>query len=391
MGPLEGVKIIELAGIGPGPMAAMQLADMGATVLRIERREAVDLGVKRPLKFNLLLRNRQSIALDLKDPASIRLVLDLVAQADALIEGFRPGVTERLGLGPEVCLARNPRLVYGRMTGWGQAGPLSHAAGHDINYIALTGALRAIGRKDQPPSIPLALVGDFGGGAMFLAMGVLAALVNARSTGLGQVVDAAIVDGVSSLATAFHGLAAAGQWKDERGSNVLDSGAPFYDVYECSDGEWISVGPLEARFHADLLRRLEVDPSEIGEQFDEAGWPQARALYQRVFRTRSRAAWCELLEGTDVCFSPVLSFAEAAVHPHLKARETLIDIEGVVQPAPAPRFARTPSERPRPPEAALQGDALHDLLDRWLPAAQSAAWRSAGVPAAAPQPPAQDT
>lgn len=379
MGPLAGIKIIELAGIGPGPMAAMQLADMGATVLRIERREAADLGVKRPLKFNLLLRNRPSIALDLKDPDAIRLVLDLVCEADALIEGFRPGVTERLGLGPDICLARNPRLVYGRMTGWGQSGPLAQAAGHDINYISLTGALRAIGRKDQPPTVPLALVGDFGGGAMFLVMGVLAALLNARATGQGQVVDAAIVDGAASLATAFYGLSAAGQWNDQRGSNILDSGAPFYDVYECSDGQWISIGPIEGRFHADLLRRLDIDPSTIGGQFDEAAWPQAKAAYERVFKTRTRSEWCELLEGTDVCFAPVLSFEEAADHPHLKARGTLIEIDGVVQPAPAPRFERTSAQTPKPPQAPLHGAAAQQLLAQWLPPDRSETWRNSAL------------
>ena len=379
MGPLAGIKIIELAGIGPGPMAAMQLADMGATVLRIERREAADLGVKRPLKFNLLLRNRPSIALDLKEPDAIRLVLDLVSEADALIEGFRPGVTERLGLGPDICLARNPRLVYGRMTGWGQSGPLAQAAGHDINYISLTGALRAIGRKDQPPTVPLALVGDFGGGAMFLVMGVLAALLNARATGQGQVVDAAIVDGAASLATGFYGLSAAGQWNDERGSNILDSGAPFYDVYECSDGQWISIGPIEGRFHADLLRRLDIDPSTIGGQFDEAAWPQAKAAYERVFKTRTRSEWCELLEGTDVCFAPVLSFEEAADHPHLKARGTLIEIDGVVQPAPAPRFERTSAQTPKPPQAPLRGAAAQQLLAQWLSPDRCETWRGSAL------------
>lgn len=372
MGPLNGVKIIELAGIGPGPMAAMQLADMGATVLRIERLEPADLGIKRALKFNLLLRNRKAIALDLKDPESIRLVLDLVATADALIEGFRPGVTERLGLGPDVCLARNPKLVYGRMTGWGQTGPLAAAAGHDINYISLTGALHAIGRKGQPPSVPLALAGDFGGGAMFLAMGILAGILHARATGQGQVVDAAIVDGAASLATAFYGLSASGDWSSERGTNILDSGAPFYDVYECQDGQWISIGPIEARFHGDLLRRLEIDPAEIGSQFDRQAWEQAKQVFARVFRTRTRDAWCALLEGTDVCFAPVLSFAEAPHHPHLKARQTLIAVDGVVQPAPTPRFSHTPSARPTPPEAPGAAD---EVLAGWLSPAQRAAWR----------------
>ena len=370
-GPLAGIRIVELAGIGPGPMAAMQLADMGATVLRIERREPADLGVPRPLQYNLLLRNRQSIALDLKDPQAVQLVLELVGEADALIEGFRPGVTERLGLGPDACLARNPKLVYGRMTGWGQDGPLAQAAGHDINYIALTGALNAIGRKDQPPTAPLALVGDFGGGAMFLAMGVLAALLHARATGQGQVVDAAIVDGAASLATVFYGLHAAGQWNEARGSNVLDTGAPHYDCYECSDGRWISIGPIEARFHADLVHRLGLDLAAIGWPGDQSRWPAARAAFAAAFKTRTRDAWCALLEGTDVCFAPVLSFAEAPQHPHLRARGTFVEVDGVTQPAPAPRFSATPSARPTAPAAPAGAAALRG----WLPAGRVADWQ----------------
>lgn len=371
MGPLAGIKVVELAGIGPGPMAAMQLADMGATVLRIERRAPADLGVPRPLKYNLLLRNRQSIALDLKDPEAVRLVLDLVAEADALIEGFRPGVTERLGLGPDACLARNPKLVYGRMTGWGQDGPLANAAGHDINYIALTGTLNAIGRAGQPPTTPLALVGDFGGGAMFLAMGMLAALLHARASGEGQVVDAAIVDGAASLATAFYGMHAAGQWNDARGSNVLDTGAPHYDSYECSDGRFISIGPIEARFHAELAQRLGLDLDAIGRPSDQARWPAAREAFARAFKKRSRDEWCVLLEGTDVCFAPVLSFAEAPQHPHLQARGTFVEIDGVTQPAPAPRFSATPSARPTGPAAPIGAEALQG----WLPAGRIAAWQ----------------
>ena len=371
MGPLTGVKIVELAGIGPGPMAAMHLADLGATVLRIERAEPADLGVPRPLKFDLLKRNRQAIALDLKDVRAIELVLELVAEADALIEGFRPGVMERLGLGPDVCLARNPRLVYGRMTGWGQDGPLAHAAGHDINYIAVAGVLNAIGRAGQAPTAPLALVGDFGGGAMFLVMGVLAALLHARGSGQGQVVDAAIVDGAASLGTVFHGLVASGQWHDERGSNILDTGAPHYDCYPCADGHWISVGPIEARFHAELARRLGLDPAELGPPGDRAHWPRARDVLARVFRTRPRQAWCELLEGTDVCFAPVLSFGEAPAHPHLKARGTFVEVEGVTQPAPAPRFSATPTTMPTAPQAPSGAQALHG----WLSAERIAAWQ----------------
>ncbi len=373
MGPLSGVKVIELAGIGPGPMAAMLLADMGATVLRIERKEPADLGVKRPLKYNLLLRNRKSIALDLKDPESVQLVLDLIKESDALIEGFRPGVTERLGLGPDVCLKANPKLVYGRITGWGQHGPLAHAAGHDLNYIALTGALDAIGRKGQPPSIPLALLGDFGGGALYLAMGVLAGIIEARQSGQGQVVDAAIVDGVASMATAFFGMAAGGIWQAERGSNILDSGAPFYDVYQCKDGLWISVGPIEARFHADLLQRLDLDPTEFGNHLDATNWPTMRAKLAQVFSTRTRDAWCELLEGTDACFAPVLSFAEAPGHSHLKARNTFIEVDGVTQPAPAPRFSRTPSGKPRPAQEPTAA-SMEEVLAQWLPQAQLQAW-----------------
>ncbi|RAS03485.1 CaiB/BaiF CoA transferase family protein [Cupriavidus alkaliphilus] len=371
-GPLAGVKIIELAGIGPGPMAAMLLADMGADVLRIERETPVDLGVPKPLRYNLTLRNRRMIALDLKQPQAVQRVLRLVAEADGLIEGFRPGVTERLGLGPDQCLARNSRLVYGRITGWGQHGPLAHVAGHDINYIALTGALDAIGRNGEPPAVPLALLGDMSGGALYLAMGMLAALLEARTSGQGQVVDAAIVDGTASMAMTFFGLAAAGKWRAQRGSNILDSGAPFYDVYQCADGKWISIGPIEARFHAELLQRMGLRAEAIGGQMDEASWPRARAVLAAAFRARSRADWCALLEGTDVCFAPVLSFAEAPEHPHLKARGTFVEVDGVVQPAPAPRFSRTPAAEPTPPQAP--GD-LGEALAGWLAPAEIAAWQ----------------
>lgn len=375
MGPLHGIKIIELAGIGPGPMTAMLLADMGATVLRIERKDPVDLGVKRELKYNLLLRNRQCISLDLKNPGAVALVLRLVENADALIEGFRPGVTERLGLGPDACLACNPRLVYGRITGWGQEGPLAHAAGHDINYIALTGVLDAIGRHGQPPSVPLALLGDFGGGALYLALGMLAALLEAGRSGQGQVVDAAIVDGVASMATAFFGLAAAGTWRPERGSNILDSGAPFYDVYACSDGKWISIGPIEGRFFKHLLRALDIGDEifpAAHDHLDPTLWSRLRAVLAERFRGQTRQAWCEQLEGLDVCFAPVLSLDEAPQHPHLKARATFIDIEGVTQPAPAPRFSRSAALAPHAPRAASP-DTFDDALQGWLSAAELAA------------------
>lgn len=370
MGPLHGIRIIELASIGPSPMACMLLADLGADVVRIDRTEATELGVKRPPKYNLLMRNRRLMALDLKRPEAVAQVLELVEHADVLIEGFRPGVTERLGLGPEACLARNPRLVYGRMTGWGQDGPLSQAAGHDLNYVALTGIIHAIGREGQAPAIPLALTGDMGGGALYLALGVLAALLEARTSGQGQVIDAAIVDGAASLATIFYGLHAAGIWQDSRGSNVLDSGAPFYDVYECSDGHWISIGPLEARFYAQLLNKLALDPDALGAQNDRASWPRAKVQIAQRFRSRTRAAWCELLEGTDVCFAPVLSFSEAPRHPHLQARRTFVEVEGVVQPAPAPRFSRTVPSVPRPPCERPDTDAAA-LLGEWGRGARS--------------------
>lgn len=362
MGPLKGMKVVELAGIGPGPMCAMLLADMGATVLRIDRREPVDLGNPRPLKYNLLLRNRQSIALDLKQPAAVELVLKLVSQADGLIEGFRPGVVERLGLGPDVCLSRNPRLVYGRMTGWGQSGPLAAAAGHDLNYIALTGALHSIGRKGQPPTPPLNLLGDYAGGSLYLAMGMLAAVIEARQSGKGQVVDAAIVDGTASLMTSVFGLHAAGLVSLERGTNTSDSGAYFYDVYECADGQWVSVAPIEARFHAQFLRLMEIAPEEIGDQRERSNWDRARAVLAKRFRTRSRAEWCKLLEGTDSCFAPVLTMAEAPQHEHLRARGTFVEVDGIVQPAPAPRFSRSVTDKPTAPAAPDAGHALEGWL-----------------------------
>ncbi len=378
MGPLAGIKIVEFAGIGPGPLAAMLLADMGATVLRIDRREAADLGVKKELKYNLTLRNRKAIALDLKDPQAVALVKELVQDADVLLEGFRPGVTERMGLGPDDCLAINPRLVYGRITGWGQTGPLAKAAGHDINYISLTGALNAIGRNGQLPAPPLALLGDMSGGALYLVMGVLAAIIEAKHSGKGQVVDAAIVEGTASMSTIFYGLTASGQWNPERGSNVLDSGAHYYDVYPCKDGKLVSVGPIEGRFYKELLGHLDIDPTAIGAQLDPANWPKARELFAAAFLRKTRAEWCAQLEGTDVCFAPVLSFEEAPEHPHLKARGTFVEIDGVKQPAPAPKFSRTQPATPTGPEAA-RIEGIDTALAGWLSADRIASWRDTGV------------
>lgn len=343
-GPLQGVKVVELAGIGPGPMCAMLLSDLGAEVIRVDRPVEADLGVPRSRAYNVLNRGRRSIAVDLKHPDGVEVVLGLVEQADALIEGFRPGVTERLGLGPDVCLARNPRLVYGRMTGWGQDGPLAHAAGHDINYIALTGVLDAIGPAGGPPVPPLNLVGDFGGGALYLAFGVCAGIIEARSSGEGQVIDAAMVDGSASLLSAVYGIHGSGGWNAERGTNLLDSGAHFYGTYECADGKWISIGSIEGKFHAELLEKVGLDTTDIPDRFDRSRWPEHKARLTELFASKTRDEWCEIMEGSDVCFAPVLSMAEAPEHPHNAKRGTFVEVEGVVQPGPAPRFSRTPGE-----------------------------------------------
>lgn len=365
MGPLAGVKVMEIAGVGPSPMCAMILADLGATVLRIERTAPVELGLERPPELNLLNRGRQVIALDLKSRDGVEVALALAERADILIEGFRPGVMERLGLGPDICFERNRRLVYGRMTGWGQDGPLSGAAAHDLNYIAITGALDAIGRKGQPPSIPLNLLGDFGGGALYLAVGVLAALSEASRSGTGQVVDAAIVDGTLSLMTMVYGNLAAGIWRPERGTNVTDSGAPFYNVYECADGKYVSIAAVELRFFRELLDRMGIDESSIPDRLDRATWQETQGVLAEHFRTRTRNDWCALLEGTDSCFAPVLSMAEAASNAHIKARSSLIEIAGVMQPAPAPRFSRTTADKPSPPRRVSRPEAL-GWLQRWL-------------------------
>jgi len=378
VGPLAGLRIVELAGIGPGPLAAMLLADLGATVIRVDRKEPSGLGAPRPLQFDLGLRNRKSIQVDLKDPAGVALVLELVEKADALIEGFRPGVTERLGVGPDDCLRRNPKLVYGRVTGWGQDGPLAQSAGHDLNYIAITGVLNAIGREGAAPTIPLNVIGDYAGGSLYLALGILAGVLEARSSGKGQVVDAAIVDGVASLMTALIGLRAAGMSTAERGTNLLDSGAPFYEVYECADGQHVSIGPIEHKFYLQLLQRLELDDPALTNQMDRRSWPEAKRLFAARFKTKTRAEWTQLLEGTDVCFAPVLDLEEAYEHPHLKARKTFIEIAGVMQPAPAPRFSRTQPDTPQPPAEPSAANALAALKD-WLTEERIAALVAAGT------------
>jgi crotonobetainyl-CoA:carnitine CoA-transferase CaiB-like acyl-CoA transferase len=378
VGPLAGIKVVELAGIGPGPMCAMLLADLGATVLRIDRPGPQDLGVARPLRYDLLLRGRRSLAVDLKRPQGKALALRLVERADALIEGFRPGVTERLGLGPEDCLARNPRLVYGRVTGWGQEGPLAHAAGHDINYISLVGALHAFGRRGQAPVPPLNLLGDFAAGALYLALGIVSAILDVQRSGKGQVVDAAMVDGTASMLTAFHGLVAAGLATHERGTNTLDTGAHFYNAYECADGRWISVAAIEGKFYAELLHRLDIDPATMPAQMDREHWPAAQERLAALFKTRTREEWCRLLEGTDACFAPVLTTDEAALHPHNKARRTYVEIDGIVQPAPAPRFSRTVPDLPIPPQPN-DPEQVEAALAAWLEPGEIAALSKAGV------------
>jgi alpha-methylacyl-CoA racemase len=363
MGVLSGYKVIEFAGIGPAPMCAMLLSDMGAEVLRIDRAEDANLGIPTDAKYSVLNRGRRSVALDLKRKEGTEVALKLIGRADALIEGFRPGVMERLGLGPEPCLARNPRLVYGRMTGWGQDGPLAHAAGHDINYIALTGALHSIGRKGEAPVPPLNLVGDFGGGGVYLALGVVGALLEAQKSGKGQVIDVAMIDGASSLMAAIYGLRAAGRWTDQRGDNILDTGAHYYDVYETRDGKYVSVGSIEPKFYAELLRLTGLEHEELPRQNDRVAWPTLKERVAAIFRTKTRDEWCRLMEGSEVCFAPVLSMQEAPNHPHNRERGTFVEFEGVVQPAPAPRFSRTPSAIQRPP--ARPGEHTEEALREW--------------------------
>ncbi len=377
MGPLAGVRIIELAGIGPGPFCAMMLADMGADVIRVERSAAVRGGDPDVPPADVMLRGRRSIGVDMKSPEGLEAVMRLVESADGLIEGFRPGVTERLGVGPADCHARNPRLVYGRMTGWGQEGPYAQAAGHDINYISLAGALEPMGRVGEAPVPPLNLVGDFGGGGMYLAFGMVCAILEARQSGEGQVVDAAMVDGAASLMTFFHGFRAMGIWNDERGTNLLDTGAHFYDVFECSDGEYVSIGSIEPQFYAELREKLELTDAKWDQQMSRSMWPELKAELTDIFKGRTRDEWCELMEHTDICFAPVLSMEEAPKHPHNVHRGTFVERNGVVQPGPAPRFSRTEAEIQRPPAHA--GQHTDELLaDVGYAADEIAALREAG-------------
>ncbi len=374
-GPLQGIRVIEMAGLAPGPFAAMMLADMGAQVLRVDRPDPAPRAM--PQRYYFTDRNRRSIAVDLKSAEGVALVRRLLGQADALIEGFRPGVMERLGLGPDACLALNPRLVYGRMTGWGQDGPLAMTPGHDINYIALSGALEAIGEAGRPPVPPLNLVGDFGGGGMYLAFGIACALIEAARSGQGQVVDAAMVDGAASLMTYFHGYRAGGKWPG-RGRSVTGGGSPFYAIYETSDGKYVSVGSAEPKFYAELLRQTGLDQAGLPDRGDPANWPVIRERLAAVFRTRTRDEWCNRLETSETCFAPVLDMAEAAAHPHNVARGTFIEVDGMVQPAPAPRFSRTPSARPT--AGVEPGLDLEAALAGWgLDRAEIAALSAAGV------------
>jgi alpha-methylacyl-CoA racemase len=364
-GPLSGYRIIELAGIGPGPFAAMMLADMGAEVVRVERAASVRGPAPESPHFDVLLRGRRNIAIDLKHPDGVATLLDLVASADGLIEGFRPKVMERLGIGPDVCLERNPKLVFGRMTGWGQTGPMADAAGHDINYISLAGALAHFGRAGEAPVPPLNMVGDFGGGGMFLAFGVVCALLEAQRSGQGQVVDAAMVDGSAVLMSMFWAFKAIGLFDErQRGTNLLDTGAHFYDVFRCADGEYISIGSIEPQFYAELLRLtgLEGDAG-FAKQMDKSAWPQLKERLAAVFVTKQRDEWCRLMEATDVCFAPVLTMSEAAQHPHNVARGTFVEVAGLTQPAPAPRFSRTGAEIVSPP--AHPGQHSAEILRDW--------------------------
>ncbi len=362
MGPLSGLKILEFEAIGPGPYCGMMLADMGADVLLIDRPDDPRLGFGRDRWFDVMMRGRRSATLDLKSKSGVEAALALAGKADAIIEGFRPGVMERLGLGPDALLAKNPRLVYGRMTGWGQEGPLAPRSGHDINYIALTGVLNAIGRAGGGPVPPLNLIGDFGGGGMLLAFGIACALVEAQRSGKGQVVDAAMVDGASLLAAMFSGMMAAGRWNETRGNNVLDTGAPWYDVYETADGKYVAIGSIEPKFYEELLLRLDLKGEGLPSQHDRKGWPLLRKAFERKFKSRTRDEWCAVFEGSDACFAPVLSFTEARAHPHNVARGTFLRSGKVDQPAPAPRFSRTPgSIRREPPERGEGGaQALAD-------------------------------
>ncbi len=371
-GPLSGLKVVEFAGIGPGPFCGMLLSDLGADVVRIDRK-----GGGRGSRFDVTARGRRSVALDLKTPQAIGACLKLVESADILFEGFRPGVMERLGLGPDVALKRNPKLVYGRMTGWGQFGPYASAAGHDMNYIAITGALHAIGTKDKPVP-PLNLVGDFGGGALYLAFGLMAGVISARATGQGQVIDCAMSDGAASLMAMFYGMKASGGWTEERRDNLLDGGAHFYDTYQCSDGLWIAIGSIEPQFYALLLEKTGINDPQFKNQMSRAEWPELKEKLATVIRTKTRDEWCALMDATDVCFAPVLTLDEAPNHPHNAARETFVTVEGVVQPAPAPRFSGTPGAVQGPPPA-IGADNEAALKDWGFSADDIAGLQSAGA------------
>ena len=356
MGPLKGLKIIEMAGIGPGPFCGMVLADLGAEIIRVDRASAIGTGSKQEPSN----RGKKSIAVDLKAKEGVEVVLKLVETADAIFEGFRPGVMERLGIGPEVCMARNDRIVFGRMTGWGQEGPLANAAGHDINYISLSGALAAIGRPGSPPVPPLNLIGDFGGGGMLLALGLVAALLESKESKQGQVVDAAMTDGSALLMTMIYSMQSSGMWKTTMGSNLLDGGSHFYDTYECKDGKFISIGSIEPQFYALLCQIAELDEKVFSKQMSRDLWPEQKEEIKKVFLKKTRDEWCELMEGTDVCFAPVLDMSEAPQHPHNKERKTFIDLEGVTQPAPAPRFSRTEPEVVSSP--SIVGEHTNEVL-----------------------------
>jgi alpha-methylacyl-CoA racemase len=363
MGPLSGVKIVELAGIGPGPFAGMLLSDMGADIVRVDRAQQVNPATFDKPNLEPLYRGRRSIGVDLKNPEGVELVLRLVEQADALIEGYRPGVTERLGLGPDACLARNPKLVYGRMTGWGQDGPMAQAAGHDINYIGLAGALAHFGREGGKPTPPINLVGDFGGGGMFMAFGVVCGILEARGSGKGQVLDVAMVDGSAILMTMMWGLKQIGFWDEELGVNVLDTGAPFYDTYETADGKFVALGSLEPQFYAELLQRLGLADDGLPAQMDRTGWHTLHERFTKVFKSKTRDEWDDILRGSDACYAPVLTMSEAANDEHIKARRTIIERDGVPQPAPAPRFSRTGPEVQR--SAPWPGQHTDEALRDW--------------------------
>jgi alpha-methylacyl-CoA racemase len=363
MGTLDGIKIIELAGIGPGPYCGTLLADMGADVIRVDRAEAATKARGGARPKDLLIRGRRSVGVDLKHREGVELVLTLAERADVLIEGFRPGVTERLGLGPDVCHARNPRLIYGRMTGWGQDGPLAQAAGHDINYIALTGALDSIGRRGEAPVPPLNLVGDFGGGGLLLAFGVVCALVERGQSNCGQVVDAAMVDGAAHLMTFIYGMRHMGMWSKGRGENMLDTGSHFYDVYETSDGKYVSIGAIEPQFYRLLLEKTGLAAEELPHQYDQSAWPGMKERLRAIFKQKTRDEWCAVMEGSDICFAPVLSLDEAPSHPHVASRDTFVERDGLLQPAPAPRFSRTPGAIQGPP--AFAGEHTDAALADW--------------------------